>query len=168
MKVTQCNSTFYMETTQPLSVLQQCMAEDICGYSDHQRLAFSLKMQRCFQFSRDSMKTCKAAVLPKAATQLLDYLLLISNSYSFSAVTKLLTFLNSYFYLSHHLRMPSAVYHKYIQLPIAYFFGMFSKSVLVGLCFSFWFIFLLFIYRSNRAQHKAHVGFAVFFPSVVI
>jgi len=91
------------------------------------------------------MRRCKAAVLPKAANRLLDYLLLNSNSYTFSAVTKLLTFLKSHFYLSHHLRMPSAVYLKYSQLSIAYFFGMLSNSILVGLCFSACFIFGLFI-----------------------
>lgn len=95
-------------------------------------------------FHWNSMR-CKTTVFPKASNRLLQYLLLNSNSYTFSAVTKLLTFLNSHFYLSHHLRMPSAVYLKYIQLSITYFFRMFLNSTLVGTCFSFCFIFGLFI-----------------------
>lgn len=110
------------------------------------------------------MRRCKAAVLPKAANRLLDYLLLNSNSYTFSAVTKLLTFLNSHFYLSHHLRMPSAVYLKYIQLSIAYFFGNVLKFLfgwtLFFVLFYFWLIYLVMKLCTVQGTH----GFCCTFP----
>lgn len=91
------------------------------------------------------MRSCKAAVLPRAANRLLDYLLLNSNSNTFTSVTNFPAFLNSHFYLSHHLRIPSAVYLKYIQ-PSSMFLWDVLKfhfgRTLFFILFYFWLVYL--------------------------
>lgn len=91
------------------------------------------------------MRSCKAAVLPKAANRLLDYLLLNSNSNTFTSVTKFLAFLNSHFYLSHHLRIPSAVYLKYIQPSSVFLWDVLKfhfGQTLFFILFYFWLVYL--------------------------
>lgn len=91
------------------------------------------------------MRSCKAAVSPKAANRLLDYLLLYSNSNAFTSVTKLPAFLNSHFYLSHHLRSPSAVYLKYIQLSSIFLWDVLKFHLgwtLFFILFYFWLVYL--------------------------
>lgn len=91
------------------------------------------------------MRSCKAAVLPKAANRLLDCLLLNSNSNTFTSVTQFLAFLNSHFYLSHHLRIPSAVYLKYIQPSSGFLWDLLKLHfswTLFFILFHFWLVYL--------------------------
>lgn len=100
------------------------------------------------------MRSCKAAVFPKAANRLLDYLLLYSNSNTFTSVTKLLAFLNSHFYLSHHLRSPSAVYLKYIELSSIFLWDVLKFHLGWTLFFILFYSWLVYLeVKLHSARH---------------
>lgn len=144
MKVTQCNSVFAWKQYSPHQCFSHAQWRIFTAFLTSRSLHLFERQRKVLNFYWNSMRSCKTAVLPKAANRILDYLLLNSNSNTSTSVTKLPAFLNSHFYLSHHLRSPSAVYLKYIQLSSIFLWDV-HKSILVGLCFSFCFISGLFI-----------------------